>query len=154
MTTNIFFLLGISFQGEIKFEVHLKMLFYLIHKLFQTNCLQALGSSLVFGSIIYLFFLFFVKTPIFSLLIPLDLLFTYHNYINDKIGLVNDKITHKPDSLQKPLTVTNPRVILKKLPGPVQPSIESNINRSTIKYVQKMPRMKDTLHFTVQNLGI
>ena len=130
------------------------MLFYLIHKLFQTNCLQALGSSLVFGSIIYLFILFFVETPIFPLLIPLDLLFTYHKYINDKIGLTSQELKHKTESLSKPLSQNTTRVILKKLPGPEKTSADLQINKSVIKYVQKAPRIRDTLHFTVQNLGI
>jgi hypothetical protein len=132
------------------------MLFYLIHKIFHTNCLQALGSSLVFGSIIYIFLLFFIKTPVFSLLIPLDLLFTYHCYINKRIANNLELCdTKKYPQIKKPHVNPQANVILKKkiqVPDTNPIEIISNIN--PIKYVQKQPRIRDTLNFTVQNLGI
>ena len=131
------------------------MIFFLIHKLFQTNCLQALGSSLVFGSIIYLFFLLFIKSPIFSLLIPLDLIFTYHCFLSGKVQVKEKtKIVPVKEPVNEINQVVPSKVILKKLPAPQKTAVNNVLVKESIKYVQRLPKIRDTLHFTVQNLGI
>lgn len=131
------------------------MMFFLIHKLFQTNCLKALGTALVFGSIIYLFLLLIVKSPIFCLLIPLDLVFTYHQYITHKIlDLTSAKVLPSNNNVTENSGQPSTKVILKKLPASPKIIDTPPDTRESIKYVQRLPKIRDTLHHTVQNLGI
>ena len=46
------------------------------------------------------------------------------------------------------------KVILKKLPAPPKTAVNNVLVKESIKYVQRLPKIRDTLHFTVQNLGI
>ena len=72
----------------------------------------------------------------------------------NKIGLDKESTVPKMSSQPKPTQGRSQPVVLRTLPCNGQPPVKDQPMVNPIKYVQKQPRIKDTLQFTVQNLGI
>jgi hypothetical protein len=105
---------------------------------------------LAIGSVSYLILMLFLHTHWFSLIIPMDILYTVwklYPMIQDTRQESSVNTTTKPIYREPMPTKPIAPIISVKLPTPVTPSFDTKYKPNTVE-------INDTLKYTVHNLGI
>jgi len=107
---------------------------------------------LAIGSVIYTILMMFIKTHWWSLLIPVDLIYTiYKNRPEVRSNQLGTVVSESIPIVSIENTLSKPQVLPTKVTMGIS---KKNSSDFTTKYKPSNVEINDTLKYTVQNLGI